>query len=152
MKWTASNTLSYDAFGDSFMHPGMLETFNGSLRVTAAKVKFESADYVGGQLTTWNRVCFQGGYLEVRFRAPARYGMDGLWPAIWSMGNLVRDNSMVRNRNIWPYSYSDCQLPGSFFYGVGRGQDISGCDIPGYPRILYPGISWGYPRMSRNSP
>ena len=135
VKWTASNTLSYDAFGDSFMHPGMLEARNGSLHVSAAKVKFESADYVGGQLTSWNRVCFQGGYLEVRFKPATNvngdpldgYGMDGLWPALWTMGNLLRDNYMIRNRHIWPYSYSDCACPGGFFWGIGRGQEISGC-------------------------
>ena len=139
VKWTASNTLSYDAFGDSFMHPGMLETRDGALHVTAAKVKFESADYVGGQLTSWNRVCFQGGYLEVRFKPATNingdpldgFGMDGLWPALWTMGNLLRDNYMIRNRHIWPYSYSDCQCPGGFFWGVGRGQEISGCSARG---------------------
>lgn len=127
VKWTATNTLSMDAFGDSFMHPMMISVQNGSLAIEAQKQRYQGAQYLGGQLTTWNRACFQGGYLEVKYKNPGSWGLDGLWAAIWTMGVLVRDNFMVRNLNIWPYSYSDCGCPGSLFFGAAPKPEISGC-------------------------
>ena len=113
------------------MSPDYLVVQDGVLNITAAQAKFEAADYLGAQLTTWNRVCFQGGFLEARFKPAGIWNQEGLWPAIWSMGNLLRDNYMIRNRHIWPYSYSDCQCPGSFWHGIGRGQEVSACSARG---------------------
>ncbi len=133
VKWTASNVLSMDAFGDSFMSPTMIRKANGSVIIRAQKQRYQGAEYLGGQLTTWNRMCFQGGYLEVRYKNPGSWGLDGLWAAIWTMGVLVRDNFMVRNLNIWPYSYSDCGCPGSLFHGAAPLPEISGCyPSPGF--------------------
>ena len=42
VKWTASNTLSFDAFGDSYMLPSMLEARNGTLFISAAKKQFDA--------------------------------------------------------------------------------------------------------------
>ena len=127
VKWTASNSLSYNTYGDSYMLPSALRVEDGVLNITGTKRSHLGASYIGGQLTTWNRMCYQGGYLEVRYKAPGVYGQDGNWPAIWTMGFLVRDNHMIRNLNLWPYSYSECSCPGSQFYGVGFDQAISAC-------------------------
>ena len=127
-KWTASDAMSYNTYADSYMLPSNLVVQDGVLNITAKKQSHQGSTYTGGQLTSWNRVCFQGGLLEVRFRMPGAYGMDGLWPAIWTMGNLLRDNGLVRNRNLWPYSYSECTCPGTGFWGVGfANQAVSAC-------------------------
>ena len=111
-KWTASDAMSYNTYADSYMLPSNLVVQDGVLNITAKKQSHQGSTYTGGQLTSWNRVCFQGGYLEVRFKPAVGQtkdiNMDGLWPAVWSMGNLLRDNYMIRNRHMWPYSYSDC--------------------------------------------
>ncbi len=131
--WQVTNQLSYDAGGDSYMSPRAVEARNGSLLIYGWKERHQGATYIGGQLTSWNRFCFQGGYLEVRYKNLGPWGGYGFWPAIWALGILLRDNFMIRNRNLWPYTYSDCQCPGSFFHGVGKPQAISACmPDPGY--------------------
>ena len=127
VKWQASDALSYNTYGDSYMRPENLVVQDGVLNITGGKGSKFGSTYEGAQITSWNRVCFQGGYLEVRFRMPGSYGMDGLWPAIWTMGNLLRDNHLVRNRNIWPYSYSECTCPGTAFWGVLKPPAVSAC-------------------------
>ena len=49
VKWTASNTLSFDAFGDSFMHPGMLEARDGVLHVTQRHHRAERVQFCRGR-------------------------------------------------------------------------------------------------------
>lgn len=140
VKWQATNQLSYDAGGDSFMSPRALEVKNGSLLIHGWKERYQGATYIGGQLTSWNRVCFQGGYMEVRYKNVGPWGAYGLWPAIWALGILLRDNYMIRNRNLWPYTYSDCQCPGSFFHGVGSPMAISACmPDPGFGMNAFQG-------------
>ena len=66
----------------------------GAMVVTGVPGKVAGSRWIGGQLSSWNRVCFQGGYLEVRYKSPGTFGEDGLWPAIWTLGNLARCRSL----------------------------------------------------------
>ena len=90
------------------------------------------AGFLGSQLSSWNRFCFQGGYLEVSFRLPPssmKHNL-GAWTAIWVMGNLARDVYPASVENVWPFSYDECQCPGpSAEYGLP--QKISRCDHHG---------------------
>ena len=71
------------------MLPENLHVADGALNITGEKRNYMGASYAGGQLTTWNRMCYQGGYLEVRYQPPGAYGVDGNWPAIWTMGKYA---------------------------------------------------------------
>lgn len=39
-------------------------------------------------MTSWNKFCFTGGILETSVMLPGATNILGLWPAVWSMGNL----------------------------------------------------------------
>jgi beta-glucanase (GH16 family) len=41
-------------------------------------------------ITTWNKMCFTTGYIEVSVSMPGTPTAPGLWPAAWTMGNLGR--------------------------------------------------------------
>ena len=41
-------------------------------------------------LTSWNKICFTTGYIEVRVSLPGSGTTPGLWPGVWTMGNLGR--------------------------------------------------------------
>ena len=43
-------------------------------------------------MNSWNQFCFTEGYIEVAVTLPGKGGIAGLWPAIWTMGNLWRAN------------------------------------------------------------
>lgn len=56
---------------------------DGNLVITATK---DSALYHSGRITTANKVEFQYGTIEVRAKLPLG---QGLWPAIWMLGNDI---------------------------------------------------------------
>jgi beta-glucanase (GH16 family) len=37
-----------------------------------------------------NKFCFTGGYIEAAVQLPGPNNVIGMWPAIWTMGNLGR--------------------------------------------------------------
>ena len=41
-------------------------------------------------MSSWNKFCFTGGYIEANVTLPGVNNILGLWPAIWTMGNLGR--------------------------------------------------------------
>lgn len=44
--------------------------------------------YQGGLMSTWNKFCFTGGILETSVMLPGFNNVAGLWPAVWTLGNL----------------------------------------------------------------
>ena len=57
-------------------------------------------------MSTWNKFCFTGGYIETNVSLPGVNNILGLWPAVWTMGNLGRAGygasleGMVRRRSL----------------------------------------------------
>jgi beta-glucanase (GH16 family) len=45
-----------------------------------------------GMLTSWNKICFTTGYVEVSVSLPGSSDTAGLWPGAWTLGNLVSDS------------------------------------------------------------
>lgn len=37
-----------------------------------------------------NKFCFTGGYIEAAVQLPGANNVIGMWPAVWTMGNLGR--------------------------------------------------------------
>lgn len=70
--------------------PAMVKTRNGSLVVTLDNRPSHDLNFTGGQLTSWNKFCFTGGRIEASVRLPGRPDVMGLWPAVWTLGNLGR--------------------------------------------------------------
>jgi beta-glucanase (GH16 family) len=57
---------------------------DGNLVITATK---DSSSYFSGRITTAKKVEFQYGTVEVRAKLPLG---QGLWPAIWMLGNDIK--------------------------------------------------------------
>jgi len=49
---------------------GQVTTANGSLVITMAKQQTDSYQYTSGMLQSWNKFCFQAGYIEVSVSLP----------------------------------------------------------------------------------
>ncbi|KAL4448085.1 hypothetical protein ABPG75_005304 [Micractinium tetrahymenae] len=118
-------------------------------------------NYTSGFLSSWNKFCFTGGYLEASVQLPGDDYISGLWPAFWLLGNLGRPGyqasiggkSPQTDNGIFPYSYNYC---GGGNSGVERAgaispQNRSACtDPPGFDRTLYgmkPGVGRGAPEI-----
>ncbi|CAE6456846.1 unnamed protein product [Rhizoctonia solani] len=130
--WSTNNLEWYD--------PAQVTTTGGSLRVELSAKHEHDLNYTGGMLSSWNKLCFTGGYIESELyagsvpvhAAPAldsnlpeitQFGFDlsnvslpgssktyGLWPAVWTMGNLGRAGYGATLEGTWPYTYDSCDV------------------------------------------
>jgi len=56
-----------------------------------------------------NKFCFTGGLIEASVQLPGTHNVVGMWPAIWTMGNLGRagygaslEGTVSRLQQPWP--------------------------------------------------
>lgn len=80
--WATNNLEWYD--------PAAITTRNGSLEIQLSRKENHNLQYTGGMMSTWNKFCFTGGLVEASVMLPGFNNVQGLWPAIWAMGNLGR--------------------------------------------------------------
>ncbi|KAG8861387.1 hypothetical protein FRB91_008253 [Serendipita sp. 411] len=112
-------------------------------------------DYVGGMISSWNKLCFTGGYIEASVQLPGSPDVNGFWPAIWTMGNLGRAGYGATTEGLWPYSYEACDIGtvpnqtengfppaqelqmgdqyADYYMSFLPGQRLSSCTCPGEP-------------------
>ncbi|KAJ6586931.1 beta-glucan synthesis-associated [Mycena vulgaris] len=100
--WATNNMEWYD--------PEAVTTSNGSLVITLTRKETHELHYEGGLVSTWNKFCFTGGYVEALVRLPGANNILGLWPALWTMGNLGRAGYGASLEGMWPYSYDACDV------------------------------------------
>ena len=70
--------------------PSAITTKNGSLEITLSRKEIHDLNFQGGMMSTWNKFCFTGGMVLASVVLPGTNNILGLWPAIWTMGNLGR--------------------------------------------------------------
>ncbi|KAI0094797.1 glycoside hydrolase family 16 protein [Irpex rosettiformis] len=100
--WQTNNLEWYD--------PAAVTTKNGSLQITLSRKDTHGLDFQGGMVTTWNKFCFTGGLLETSVILPGINNIVGLWPAVWTMGNLGRAGYGASLEGMWPYTYDACDV------------------------------------------
>ncbi|OCH96052.1 glycoside hydrolase family 16 protein [Obba rivulosa] len=100
--WQTNNMEWYD--------PKAITTKNGSLIITLSAEPNHGMNYTGGMMTTWNKFCFTGGLVETSVVLPGINNVVGLWPAVWSMGNLGRAGYGASLEGMWPYTYDACDV------------------------------------------
>ncbi|KAH3671523.1 hypothetical protein OGAPHI_000226 [Ogataea philodendri] len=88
--------------------PDAVTTSNGTLQLRMDAFKNHNLFYRSGMLHSWNRMCFTQGVMEVSAKFPNYGNVSGLWPGMWSMGNLGRPGYMATTEGVWPYSYEAC--------------------------------------------
>ena len=80
--WVTNNMEWYD--------PAAITTRNGSLEITLSRKETHDLHFQGGMMSTWNKFCFTGGMVLASIVLPGVNNVLGLWPALWTMGNLGR--------------------------------------------------------------
>ncbi|KAJ7932557.1 beta-glucan synthesis-associated protein-domain-containing protein [Mycena leptocephala] len=92
--WQTNNLEWYD--------PAAVTTNNGALEITlSAKVN-------------------HGGLIVSAVTLPGTNNIHGLWPAVWTMGNLGRAGFGASLEGMWPYTYDSCDV------GTAPNQTIQG--------------------------
>ncbi|KAF7360597.1 GH16 domain-containing protein [Mycena venus] len=127
--WQTSNLEWYD--------PAAITTRNGALEINLTKVADPSTNhnlsYMGGMMSTWNKFCFTGGLIITNVMLPGMTNVFGLWPAVWTMGNLGRAGYGATLDGMWPYVYDSCDV------GTMPNQTLKG----GPPAALHSGADDG---------
>ncbi|KAK0528210.1 beta-glucan synthesis-associated protein [Tilletia horrida] len=109
--------------------PEAINTTNGALQITMEALPNHNLNFRSGMLQSWNKFCYQGGYIEFSAILPGGPTTKGYWPAAWMMGNLGRPGYLGSTDGMWPYSYSSCDtgiLPSQLYLnGTGPLDTIS---------------------------
>lgn len=69
--------------------PDAVTTENGSLVITLSEEPSHGLNFRSGMLQSWNKFCFQGGYIEFGVSLPGKPTAQGFWPAVWTFGKLA---------------------------------------------------------------
>ncbi|KAK1228643.1 hypothetical protein PQX77_008237 [Marasmius sp. AFHP31] len=100
--WGTNNMEWYD--------PEAVTTANGSLKVTLSRKETHGLHFEGGMISTWNKFCFTGGLIVTSVVLPGANNIVGLWPAVWTLGNLGRAGFGASLEGTWPYTYDACDV------------------------------------------
>ncbi|GAA5969770.1 hypothetical protein JCM21900_004194 [Sporobolomyces salmonicolor] len=100
--WATTDLEWYD--------PDAITTKDGNLEITLSQEPIHDLNFRSGMLQSWNKFCFTGGHIEVNLSLPGSPTAQGLWPAVWTMGNLGRPGYGGSVDGMWPYSYDSCDV------------------------------------------
>lgn len=106
--WQAAD-LWYGATEDlEYYTPDAITTKDGTLQITLDAFRNHNLDFRSGMLQSWNKLCFSGGIIEISASLPKPGDKLGLWPGLWTLGNLARPGYLGSTQGLWPYAYNSC--------------------------------------------
>ncbi|KIY48568.1 beta-glucan synthesis-associated protein KRE6 [Fistulina hepatica ATCC 64428] len=108
--WEAVDLHNWATDDLEWYSPSAINTSGGAMHITMSKTAHGSLNYTSGMVQSWNKFCFTGGILEVAVRLPGKNDISGLWPAVWTMGNLGRSGYGATTDGMWPYTYDSCDV------------------------------------------
>ncbi|KAJ3550468.1 hypothetical protein NMY22_g456 [Coprinellus aureogranulatus] len=114
--WEAVDLWYWGTKDLEWYDPAQVTTKDGALQIRLEKTDFTDTSlkhnltYKSGMLQTWNKFCFTGGLIEASVRLPGNTKDGGLWPALWTLGNLGRAGYGATLEGLWPYSYDSCDI------------------------------------------
>ncbi|KAF8737204.1 Glycoside hydrolase family 16 protein, partial [Rhizoctonia solani] len=108
--WEAVDLHYWGTNNLEWYSPDQVTTRGGYLNITLEKTPWQRLDYKGGMIASWNKFCFTGGYFVANVSLPGSSKVHGLWPAVWSMGNLGRAGFGASLEGMWPYTYDTCDV------------------------------------------
>jgi len=145
--------IHYDATKDlEWYDPDAVSTANGTLNLRMDAFKNHNLFYRSGMLQSWNKFCFTQGKLEISARLPNYGNISGLWPGLWTMGNLGRPGYLATTDGVWPYTYEACDAgitanqssPDGISYLPGQRLNSCTCKGENHPN---PGVGRGAPEI-----
>jgi beta-glucanase (GH16 family) len=68
--WEAQNMNYWQTGNLEWYDPDAISTKNGNLEIVLTEQPIHDLNFRGGMLTSWNKMCFTGGYVEVNMSLP----------------------------------------------------------------------------------
>jgi len=135
--WEAVDMWYGATFDYEWYSPEAVNTTDGSLVITMEEMPIHNLNFRSGMLQSWNKFCYQGGYIEFSMLQPGRRDTMGYWPALWMMGNLGRPGYLGSTEGLWPYSYDSCDtgiMPKQLYWNeTGPAATVEGTGIYSKP-------------------
>lgn len=108
--------------------------------------------YRSGMVQSWNKMCFTEGLIQISASLPGYGNVPGLWPGMWTLGNLGRPGYMATTEGVWPYTYDSCDAgitpnqssPDGISYLPGQKLNSCTCKGEDHPN---PGVGRGAPEI-----
>ncbi|KAI9769769.1 MAG: hypothetical protein M1840_003763 [Geoglossum simile] len=150
--WTAPD-IWYGATQDlEWYDPDAVTTAGGTLNLRLDKFPNHNLNFRSGMLNSWNQICFSGGAFEVSVSLAGPAETPGLWPGVWTMGNLGRPGYLATTEGVWPYTYNSCDAgitpnqssPDGLSYLPGQKLSACTCSDEDHPS---PGTGRGAPEI-----
>lgn len=88
--------------------PDAVTTANGTLNLRMDAYQNHDLFYRSGMVQSWNKLCYTQGLIMISARLPYYGSVSGLWPGLWTMGNLGRPGYKATTDGVWPYTYDSC--------------------------------------------
>ncbi|CAK5273433.1 unnamed protein product [Mycena citricolor] len=112
--WEAGDMHYWSTNDLEWYDPKAITTRGGALEITMTEAPDPSQNhnlnYTSGMMSTWNKFCFTGGLILANVQLPGTNDVFGLWPAVWTLGNLGRAGYGATLDGMWPYSYDSCDV------------------------------------------
>lgn len=143
--WTSPD-FQYSATKDlEWYTPDAVTTVDGTLQLRMDAYKNHGLNYRSGMVQSWNKLCFTQGAVEISANLPNYGRVSGLWPGLWTMGNIARPGYLASTEGIWPYSYDSCDAgitpnqssPDGISYLPGQRLSACTCDGEDHPNLGY---------------
>ncbi|KAG8215428.1 glycoside hydrolase family 16 protein [Butyriboletus roseoflavus] len=140
--WEAPNLHYWGTNDLEWYDPAAVTTKHGALAITLSKedpATNHNLTYRSGMIQSWNKFCFTGGLIETSVILPGSNNVHGLWPAVWTMGNLGRAGFGASLEGLWPYSYDSCDvgtLPNQTYPGQNKPLAATQNGDPAYGGVL----------------
>ncbi|KAK0544673.1 beta-glucan synthesis-associated protein [Tilletia horrida] len=106
--WTAVDLWYGSTMDLEWYSPEAINTTGGALNIAFEPMEIHNLNFRSGMLQSWNKMCFQGAYIEIAMMQPGTSQQQGFWPGMWTLGNLARPGYQGSNEGNWPYSYDSC--------------------------------------------
>jgi beta-glucanase (GH16 family) len=132
--------------------PDAITTEEGTLQLRMDSFFSHGLPFRSGMLNSWNQLCFKVGVFEVSASLAGPAGIPGLWPGIWTMGDLGRPGYKATTEGVWRYTYNSCDLgttpnqsaPDGLSYLPGQKLTSCSCTSEDHPS---PGTGRGAPEI-----
>ncbi|KAK0547698.1 hypothetical protein OC846_003954 [Tilletia horrida] len=110
--WWEAVDLWYWGTGDYERYDSrQATTSGGSLRITLEEAPIGGLNFRSGMVQSWNKLCINGpSYIEVAVQLPGFANVSGLWPSVFTLGNLGRAGYGATLEGMWPYTYNTCDV------------------------------------------
>jgi len=109
--WEGQDLNYWQTVNYEWCDPAAVITKDGSMQITMSEQPIHDLNFQSGFIQSWNKFCVhRGAYIEMNVSLPGRGDVIGLWPGLWTMGNLGRAGYGATNDGLWPYSYGACDV------------------------------------------